>query len=199
MKNVFFLLLILFIYSCETNSNNSRPSTTFVDSVSTEDTVIQNVQADTLRIILKTNEIPGDIDTSEVEKLSEPLRAIAAFYAAMGGTMCTGETCDLTTALGLGKQGSQQHKELIAAYFPNDKVAETVLQQNCYLRPSGASTFSDYEYLYIINLGDTVKVDYSLFSYNRGEETRESGPDVYLFTEQKFSKLKRAIWKFADK
>ena len=146
-----------------------------------------------------TTEIPGEIDTTTIEKLNEPLIALTAFYSAMGGSYCSGEFCDLTTALGLGKQGSDKHKNAITKYFPNDKVAETVLKQDCYLRPSGASTFSDYEFLTITDKGDTVLVDYKLMHYNSGEITWIEGPDIYLLSENKFKKVKRNLWTFADK
>lgn len=148
---------------------------------------------------LYTTEIPGEIDTTTIAKLNEPLKALTAFYSAMGGTMCSGEFCDLTTALGLGKQGSEKHKNLIKKYFPNDKVAETVLKQDCYLRPSGASTFSDFEFLTIIDKGDKVVVDYNLMIYNRGKIEWTKGPDIYLFKDNKFEKMKRHLWTFADK
>jgi hypothetical protein len=148
---------------------------------------------------LYTTEIPGEIDTTTIEKLNEPLKALTAFYSAMGGTMCSGEYCNLTTALGLGKQGSEKHKSLIEKYFPNDKVAETVLKQNCYLRPSGASSFSDYEFLTITDKGDTVLVDYKLMYYNRGEIEWTEGPDIYMFKDNEFEKIKRNLWSFVEK
>ncbi len=145
-----------------------------------------------------TTEIPGEINTTTIEKLNEPLIALTAFYSSMGGSNCSGEFCDLTTALGLGKQGSDRHKNLIKTYFPNDKVADTILKQDCYLRPSGASTFSDYEFLTIIDKGDTVLVDYKLMFYNRGDVTWTEGPDIYLFKDNKFKMVKRKLWAFAD-
>ncbi|MFM2290902.1 MAG: hypothetical protein RIS29_715, partial [Bacteroidota bacterium] len=63
---------------------------------------------------------------------------------------------------------SDAHKNLIKKYFPDDKVAQAVLAQNCFLRPSGASSFSDFEYLTISQKGDTVEVNYKLMDYNRG-------------------------------
>jgi hypothetical protein len=169
---------------------------------------------DTYKIILRTEmsepekdsdtgelyatEIPGEIDSATIEKLNEPLKALTAFYSAMGGTMCSGDFCELTTALGLGKQGSDKHKNIIMKYFPNDKVAETVIKQNCYLRPSGASSFSDYEFLTIIDKRDTVLVDYKLMIYNRGEIEWIEGPDLYLFKNNKFEKLKRNLWTHSD-
>jgi len=160
-------------------------------------------------IILKTNNnkpeesdstaIPGEIDTLTIQKLNEPLKALTALYSAMGGTNCNEVTCDLTTALGLGKQGSDKHKKIILKYFPNDKVAKMVTDQDCYLRPSGASTFSDYEYLTITDLGDTVKVEYNLMLYDHGTINWTKGPDVYTFKDNKFLKVKRNLWTFADK
>lgn len=149
-------------------------------------------------IIRDTNRIPGLTDTAVTAKLTGPIKALAAFYAAMGGTNCDGENCELTTALGLGEQGSDKHKALIRKYFPDDPVAATVLAQDCYLRPSGASTFSDFRYLTITDLGDTVKVDYSLMYYNRGEESGTEGPDTYLFRDGAFSKLSRNLWTHVD-
>lgn len=143
--------------------------------------------------------IPGEIDTTTIKELDEPLRALTAFYSAMGGTMCDGEYCDLTTALGLGEQGSGKHKNIIKKYFPDDKVAETLLKQDCYLRPSGASTFSDFEFLTLTDKGDTIFVDYKLMNYNRGEIKWTEGPDIYLFKDDKFEKVKRNLWTFVDK
>src|ERR1017187_4185978 len=68
----------------------------------------------------------------KTEKLNKPiiaslppnLKALAAFYSAMGGTNCMDQECALTTALGLGKQGSDAQKVLIQKYFPDDKVAK---------------------------------------------------------------------------
>jgi len=192
-------ILFIFIF---TNCGQSTPK---------EKAVSKN---DTYKIILKTEmsepekapdtgeryttEIPGKIDITTIEKLNEQLKALTAFYSAMGGTMCNGDYCDLTTALGLGKQGSDKHKNLIRKFFPNDKVAEAVLKQDCYLRPSGASTFSDFEYLTIIDKGDTIVVDYRLMFYNRGEIKWIKGPDIYLFKDNKFEKVKRNLWTFAE-
>src|SRR4026209_1872029 len=117
------------------------------------------------KIIISTNSLPGDINFKQIRKLSEPLRAVSAFYSAMGGSYCSGDSCELTTALGLGKQGSDAHKKLILKYFPNDKVAKTVIKQNCYLRPSGASSFSEHGYLTLSVTKDTLKVYYSLSYY----------------------------------
>ncbi len=133
------------------------------------------------------------------QPITEPIRAMAAFYAAMGGTLCTSDSCQLTTALGLGKQGSPTHQYLIKKYFPNDKVAKAVLDQDCVLPQSGASSFTDFAYLTITHLGDTIQVDYNLMYYNRGKTEFIKGPDTYLFKDNSFKKLKRNLWQFIDK
>src|ERR1700681_1047663 len=94
----------------------------------------------------------------KTEKLNNPviaslppnLKAMAAFYSAMGGTNCMDQECALTTALGLGKQGSDAQKALIEKYFPDDKAAKLVLGQDCYLPPGSASTFSNFASLSFI-------------------------------------------------
>ncbi|MEP6684394.1 MAG: hypothetical protein ABJA35_14090 [Parafilimonas sp.] len=208
MKASFLVFALIGIFSCNTkNSNESisvQTDTTVQTNNAKEDTSQVQSQPlaqinDTLKIILKTKSIPGDVDKNVIKQLPEPLKALTAFYAAMGGSNCNGDSCELTTSLALGKQGSDAQKSLITNYFPNDKVAELVVSQDCYLPPSGASSFSDFQYLNLINLGDTVKVDYSLMLYNHGKTDFKKGPDIYLFQDNKFTKLKRNIWESADK
>ena len=150
------------------------------------------------KIIIKSKTFPGEINIAIIKQLPEPVKALAAFYAAMGGTNCTGEECGLTTALDLGKQGSDEHKSLIRKYFPDDKVAEAVLTQNCYLRPSGASVFSDFEYLTFISDGDSVMVSYKLLNYNHGASSFTIGPDSYYYTDNTYKMVKRNLWKSID-
>lgn len=150
------------------------------------------------KIIIKSNSIPGDINYKAIKKLSEPMKAMASFYSAMGGSYCTDSTCELTSALGLGRQGSDKQVDLIKKYFPNDKVAVLVVKQKCYLRPSGASRFSEYNYLTFSVSADTVKVYYTLTYYNREDFTLTKGPDIYIFEKDHFKKLKRKLWAWVE-
>jgi hypothetical protein len=156
-----------------------------------------NCQKSIHKIILSSGEM--NIDTVEVKTLKESLKGLLALYSAMGGSNCDGETCDLTTALGLGAQGSNAHKALILKYFPDDKVARAVLAQNCYLRPGGASTFTEYNYLTISESRDTVRVYYEWLYYDHGATTKIKGPDVYIFHDNKYKMLKRKLWSRYDK
>jgi len=200
MKRYIQILIIIIFSNGIGQTIKAEIKTAYNSTDKKENVVLQKTTPKSeYKIIIKTKSVPGYIDTTEIRKLNEPLKALTAFYAAMGGTMCDGENCKLTTALGLGKQGSHKHKALIKIYFPNDKVAETLLKQNCYLRPSGASTFSDFQYLTIIDFGDTIKVDYNLMYYNHGDIEWTEGPDIYLFKDNVFIKSKRNLWKHLDK
>ena len=156
---------------------------------------VTNVLTEKYVLIKKSKQIPGDINSSDISKLSEPLLAVAAFYSGLGGTNCTGEECDLTTALGLGKQGSTEHKRIISKWFPRDKAAQQLIAQDCYQRPSGASSFSDYEYLTLEQSGDSIIVKYSLMHWSRGNTEYIKGPDKYLISGNNLTTLKRNIWK----
>ncbi len=150
-------------------------------------------------IIKAIDEVPGDINQTAIDKLDEPLKAIAAYYSGLGGSNCRQdtnlvETCDLTTALGLGNQGSEQHKALLKKWFPNDKAAEQLIAQDCYQGPSGASSFSDYVYLILYRQGNTVTIDFNLMVYNRGDIKYIKGPDKILITGNTLKVLKGGVW-----
>jgi hypothetical protein len=190
MKIEIPLMLIILMYGCGGQTNT--PSTTSSDS---------SITSGTYKIILRTYtepmeeddslQLPGDIETNTVENLKEPLKGLTAFYSALGGSYCSNDSCDLTTALGLGKQGSNAHKKIIKKYLPNDSVAELLIRQDCYLRPDGASSFNAYEYLTILVVGDTIKADYNLWSYDHGDIKCHKKLDIYVYTDSTFKKVKR--------
>ena len=78
--------LFIFILLCGCGDKSSRPSTNTFDKIAT----------DTHEIILRSYgepmeggdslQIPGDVSTNNVEKLSELLKGLAAFYSALGGS-----------------------------------------------------------------------------------------------------------------
>lgn len=129
-----------------------------------------------------------------VKKLPPSLRALAAFYSAMGGTDCIELTCQLTTALGLGKQGSAEQKMLIQKYFPGDKAAELVVGQECYLPPNGSSSFSSFQSLIFKVNGSDIIVNYRIAVYDHGNVKLIDGPDLYSFHSQTFKNKKRVLY-----
>ena len=107
--------------------------------------------------------------------------------------------CTLTTALGLGKQGSDAQKMLIQKYFPDDKAAKLVIGQDCYLAPNSASTFSNFASLSFVVSGENVRVDYALKVYEQGNLKVINGPDIYVFKNQIFKNKKRVLYAWVDK
>ncbi len=206
----FLILIVCIFHSCNPNTDKQAISaqsvetnvvkTNTVDTLTAiiQDTVALKIAGKKLKIyplIIKSATLPGKINTEIMQQLPTSIRAVAALYAALGGSLCDGETCQLTTALDLGNQGSAKHKGIIAAYFKDDKVAKAVLEQDCFLRPSGANAFSEFEYLTIYSFNDTVKVDYSLVYYNEGRSTTSKGPYLYAYKANTFKVIKREIWK----
>jgi hypothetical protein len=139
------------------------------------------------------------INTVMVNELPPSLKALAAFYSAMGGTNCMDQQCRLTSALGLGKQGSEAHKMLIQKYFPDDKAARLVLSQDCYLTPSSSSSFSNFKFLRFEVNADNIRVDYQLAVFDHGNTKIISGPDIYIFKNQVFKNKKRVLYGWTDK
>jgi len=141
----------------------------------------------------------GRVNKTVVAGLSPSLKALAAFYGAMGGTYCKDLQCELTTALGLGKQGSDAQKTMIQKYFPGDKAAKLVVGQDCYLPPSESSSFSNFAALSFTVLKDTIRVNYQLLVYDHGNTKTISGPDIYVFKSQVFKNKKRVLYAWTDK
>jgi len=146
-------------------------------------------------IIKKTSVTPGTINQEAVNKLDEPLRAIAAYYSSMEGSNCDGERCELTMALGLGKQGSDAHISLLKKWFQNDAAAKQLIAQRCYQSPNSASNFSDFVYLTLERDGNVVSVKYKVFFYSHGEESYvTSTDDRLLISKGNITVVKRRIW-----
>jgi hypothetical protein len=139
------------------------------------------------------------IDKSVVVGLPAYLKGLAALYSAMGGTDCIELQCELTSALGLGKQGSDAQKNMIQKYFPEDKVAKLVIGQDCYLSPSGSSSFSDFQALSFTVTGDIILVNYQLVIIEHGHAKNINGPDIYIFKNQIFKNKKRVLYAWTDK
>jgi len=141
----------------------------------------------------------GKVNKNTVASLPLNLKAIAALYSAMGGSDCLDQECVLTTALGLGKQGSDAQKELIKKYFPDDKVATLILGQDCYLPPGSSSSFSNFLSLGISVNGNTVQVNYRLAVYDHGNMKIIQGPDSYLYSNQTYKNKSRVLYAWAAK
>lgn len=141
----------------------------------------------------------GKLNMPAIAGLTASLKGMAAFYSAMGGTDCLDGQCGLTTALGLGNQGSQAQKKLIQQYFPDDRAAKLVLGQDCYLPPSGSSSFSNFKYLSFIVFRGEVQVNYELDVISPGNVKKLTGPDIYTFKNQTFKNKSRVLYAWTSK
>jgi hypothetical protein len=141
----------------------------------------------------------GKLNVKLIESLPSSLKGMAALYGAMGGTNCIDQQCELTTALGLGNQGSEAQKSLIQKYFPNDKAAKLVLGQECYLPPTSSSSFSNFVSLSFTVTGEQVTVNYELDVLNHGVVKKIKGPDMYEFKNQTFRNTKRVLYAWTAK
>jgi hypothetical protein len=141
----------------------------------------------------------GKLNKTLVAGLPASLKALAAFYSALGGTNCREEECQLTSALGLGKQGSVAQKNLIQKYFPDDKAAKLVIGQDCYLPPNSSTSFSNFSALGFVVNGASIRVTYQLNVYDHGNLKIINGPDIYIFKNQVFKNIKRVLYAWTDK
>jgi len=160
-------------------------------------TVCKNSHSQKNYILIPKNS--GELRNGVIAALPPSLKAMAALYAAMGGTGCADQQCALTTALGLGNQGSDAQKKLIQKYFPDDKAAKLVLSQDCYLPPTGSASFSNFSYLAFVVLGSEVQVRYELDVLNHGVLKKIMGPDIYLYNHQIFKNKKRILYAWTSK
>jgi hypothetical protein len=159
--------------------------------------IVENAKAQKTYVLIakKTEKLNKAVVTS----LPQHLKALAAFYSAMGGSNCRDQECALTTALGLGNQGSDAQKSMIQKYFPDDKVARLVIGQDCYLPPNSSTTFSNFASLNFVATGEDIRVNYVLDVFENGNMKVINGPDIYIFKGQTFKNKKRVLYAWADK
>jgi len=139
------------------------------------------------------------INRTLVAGLPEYLKGLAALYSAMGGSDCMELHCELTSALGLGKQGSVAQKNMINKYFPDDKVAKLVTSQDCYLPPSTSSSYSNFLTLSFTVNKNIIQVNYQLAVIDHGNVKKINGPDIYIFENHVFRNKKRVLYAWTDK
>jgi hypothetical protein len=141
----------------------------------------------------------GKLNVKLIESLPPSLKGMAALYSAMGGTNCIDQQCELTTALGLGNQGSEAQKALIHKYFPNDKAAILLIGQDCYLPPDSSASFSNFVSLAFTVNEDQVTVNYELNVLNHGVVKKIQGPDMYEFKNQVYRNTRRVLYAWTAK
>jgi hypothetical protein len=139
-----------------------------------------------------------------VESRSEGVRAILALYALQNGAGCgaSGESgllkCELTSALGLGENCSEEHLKLVRTWFsktPNlsfrwnarlnsDAKKPGALEDLCYRQPHTGSWHNVWEILRVSDAADTVKIDGVLIGGSPSGWTRMRYISTYRITPE---------------
>jgi len=143
----------------------------------------------------KKGEYQTQINQEDIDKLNEPLRALAAFYSAYISSDCVDsfnqQYCDLTMALRLGEQGSNKHVEILKKWFPNESMIKNFINDNCHVTRPGSSLFNGYEYLNFIVKHDTIIISYKFFTYNRGLSNFFIVKDIALIKKDQIIFIKK--------
>src|SRR5450432_1186441 len=150
--------------------------------------VILLVQAQKTYVIISGQK--SKINKNIINELPSSLKGLAAYYSAIGGTICKEGSCALTTSLGMGKQGSAEQKNLIKKYFLDDKVAGLLISQDCYLPSDSSASYSNFKYLKFTVYGERIEVNYTLSVFDHGNTKFIKGPDIYKFQNETFKEKK---------
>ena len=141
---------------------------------------------------------PTEVDTLELARLSDPLKAIAIYYLTISRMLCDEKIGTLTIGLEPGHQVSENEKILMEKYLPKDSIVDVINNAQSSFFPYSDARISNFEYLTIINREDTIVVDYSLQFVN-DTDCYVKGPDFYLLKENKFKAIKRNTFLFPYK
>lgn len=137
-----------------------------------------------------------EANQKDIDKLNEPLRALAAYYSGLAQSNCDYDSndhvlCTLTTALGLGRQGSEKQISLISKWMANDTVAQAIINDSCFVGMPGSSHFTDYDFLNFTVNQDTVVISYGRLFYDHGATSRDRRKDIALIKNNAIVFIKR--------
>jgi len=131
----------------------------------------------------------------DIDRLNEPLRALAAYYSALLGSNCIDsehlEICELTTALGLKYQGSEEYLKILAKWYPNNTKVKRMIDEHCFVIAPGASMFSDLWDLNFTVKHDTVFIAYRYSFYDHGKSSFTNGKDIAVIKHNEILFLNR--------
>jgi len=137
-----------------------------------------------------------EANQKDIDKLNEPLRALAAYYSGLAQSNCDYDgndhvMCTLTTALGLGRQGSEKQISLISKWMSNDTIAQAIINDSCFVGMPGSSHFTDYDFLNFTVDHDTVNISYGRLFYDHGATSRDSRKDIARIKNNSIVFIKR--------
>jgi hypothetical protein len=138
----------------------------------------------------------GAVDYKNIDRLNEPLRALAAYYSCRIQSDCTFDStehiiCELTTALGLGQQGSDKQIAVLRKWFPDDEDVRSIIGDNCWVGMPGSSNFLEYRSLIFEAYNDTVAVNYQYIHYSHGDVSTIVKKDIVRIKKDQIVFVKR--------
>jgi hypothetical protein len=138
---------------------------------------------------------PTEVDTLELARLSDPLKAIAIYYLTISRMLCDEKTGILTIGLEPGHQVSKNEKILMKKYLPKDSIVDIINNAQSSFFPYSAARITNFEYLTIINCEDTIIVDYSL-QFANDTDCYVKGPDYFCLMKINLKHLKETPFCF---
>jgi hypothetical protein len=176
-KSIFLLAIAISLFGFKLNTNNRKY-------------ILIRMVSKSIPNFTKKVKV-SEINKEDVNKLNEPLRALAAYYSALAGNNCDGTNCGLTSALGLGVQGSNNHIDLIKKWLPNDTIARTLVRQNCFQSSNGSSYFTNYKSLIFDINKDTVIVKFVILKFDHGKTSLQGETDTAIVHNNETIRISR--------
>lgn len=128
-----------------------------------------------------------EADKAFLVTISEPEKAILAYFAASANAGCDLEgNCKLTEALGLGKQGSKVHQELLTKWFKKDKKLEEIVKNKFKVTQQGDPQHKLIDNLQLRrNSENEVDIRFLYKFITKEKEGMQEGEDAYEIDKQK--------------
>lgn len=119
-------------------------------------------------------------DKAFLATLPEPEKAILAYYAASANAGCDLQgNCKLTEALGLGKQGSKEHQDLLTKWFKKDKKVEDFIKKKFAVTQQGDPQHKLIDNLQLRRESNEVDVRFLYKFITKDREGMQEGEDAY--------------------
>jgi hypothetical protein len=145
----------------------------------------------TFQIIDYINNEPV-INLALIDSLPDFLKAITTYYSCAFGTTCYYDTCQLTKALHLGKQGSEKQENILTSWFDKkDQRIHSLLFHNCYQAHYNSEKFTQIFRLTYKVYKNKISSHIWVMKYERGDITHYYKTDKFLVLNNKIQVKKR--------
>jgi hypothetical protein len=184
MYRAFILLAFLGLIACKDKAVTlpQLPNKESVEATNKAVSTSPEVVEDEAHIVFKFDANANDYaaDKAFIATTSEAEKAILAYYSASVNAGCDTEgNCKLTEALGLGKQGSQAHKDLLLKWFKKDKNVEEMTKKNCPITLQGDAKHKFLDNLQLRRNGNEIDVHFLYKFMTSDKEGMQEGEDSF--------------------